>query len=406
MNTATGVVTRAELADKARRAPVRTFFILGAVTAVIGAVVFLWALAGGRADRAWQAYHTNFVFWTVVAQALVVFAATQKLAKGHWAGLMIRFAEAAVAFQFVAVVLFIGLFLGRFHLFGWLRGVPRDYLGSWFTTGPFFVRNGLILVILAWLSWRFVRRDLAPDVRELAEGRPIDPDAHEKGLISREAAIMVIAFAFGYTLLGFDFVVSLNHKWMSNLYGAFYFMGGFLGALASLAILSLALRRPMGLEGLLSSRQLHDLAKLIFGFTVFWGYLMWSQFLVIWYGNMPEETYFVWYRLWGPWKPVGVTVFIMVFVIPFLGLLGAKPKKFPPTLIGFALISLIGLWLERYLEVVPSISVGAGPTIGVPEIGVTLLFGGLFLLAFGWFAARYPMLSPRLAADTLEREAH
>jgi hypothetical protein len=102
----------------------------------------------------------------------VVFAASQKLAKGHWAGLMIRFAEAAVAFQFVAVVLFIGLFLGCFHLFGWLRGVPRDYLGSWFTTGPFFIRNGLILVLLAWVSWRFVRRDLAPDIQELAVKAP------------------------------------------------------------------------------------------------------------------------------------------------------------------------------------------------------------------------------------------
>jgi len=406
MSTATGVVTRAELAEKARRAPVRTVNTYGAVAAVIGGAVFVWALAGGRADRAWQAYHTNFVFWTVVAQALVVFAARQKLAKGHWAGLMIRFAEAAVAFQFVAVVLLVGLFLGRFHLFGWLRGAPRPDIGPWFTTGFFFARNGLILVLLAWLSWRFVRRDLAPDVRELAEGRPIDPDAHEKGLISREAAIMVMAFAFGYTLLGFDFVVSLNHKWMSNLYGAFYFMGGFLGALGSLAILSLTLRRAMGLDGLLSSKQLHDLGKLMFGFTVFWGYLMWSQFLVIWYGNIPEETYFVWYRLWGAWRPVGATVFILVFVVPFLGLLGAKPKKFPPTLMGFAVVSLVGLWLERYLEVVPSVSAGAGPTIGVPEIGVTLLFGGLFLLAFGWFAARYPMLSPRLAADTLEREAH
>lgn len=406
MSTATGVVTRAELAKKARRAPVRTFNTLGGVAAVVGAATFLWALAGGRADRAWQAYHTNFVFWTVVAQALVVFAATQKLAKGHWAGLMIRFAEAAVAFQFVAIVLFVGLFLGRFHLFGWLHDAPRPDLGPWFTTKFFFARNGLILVLLAWLSWRFVRRDLAPDVRELAEGRPIDPDAHEKGLISREAAIMVLAYAFGYTLLAFDFVVSLNHKWMSNLYGAFYFMGGFLGALGSLAILSLSLRRTMGLDGLLSSKQLHDLGKLLFGFTVFWGYLMWSQFLVIWYGNLPEETYFVWYRLWGAWRPVGATVFMLVFVIPFLGLLGAKPKKFPPTLMGFAMVSLVGLWLERYLEVVPSLSVGAGPAIGVPEIGVTLLFGGLFLLAFGWFAARYPMLSPRLAADTLEREAH
>ncbi len=144
----------------------------------------------------------------------------------------------------------------------------------------------------------------------------------------------------------------------------------------------------------------------MFGFTVFWGYLMWSQFLVIWYGNIPEETYFIWYRLWGGWRPVGAAVFILVFVVPFLGLLGARPKRYPPTFFGFACLSLVGLWLERYLEVVPSINGGAGPAIGVPEIGVTLLYAGLFLLAFAWFAARYPMLSPRLAADTLEREAH
>lgn len=405
MTTATSAA-RTELAGKARLAPVRAFRTYGAIAAAVGGVAFAWALASGQADRAWEAYHTNFVFWTAVAQALVVFAATQKLAKGHWAGVIIRFAEAAVAFLFLALVLFVGLYFGRHHLFGWLRGVTRADLGPWFTSPFFFVRNGLILALLAWLSWRFVRRDLAPDIQELAEGRPVDPDAHEKGLISRDAAIMTLSFAFGYSLLGFDFVVSLNHKWMSNLYGAFYFMGGFLGALGSLAILSLTLRKAMGLEQFLSGRQLHDLGKLVFGFTVFWGYLMWSQFLVIWYGNMPEETYFIWYRLWGPWRPVGATVFLLVFVIPFLGLLGVKPKRYPPTLLGFATVSLVGLWLERYLEVVPSITAGAGPAIGVPEIGVTVLYGGLFLLAFAWFAARYPIISPRLAADTLERERH
>ena len=131
-----------------------------------------------------------------------------------------------------------------------------------------------------------------------------------------------------------------------------------------------------------------------------------SQFLVIWYGNLPEETYFIFYRLIGQWKPVGVAVFFLVLVIPFVGLLGVKPKKSPPILLAFAATSLVGIWLERYLEIVPSINGGAGPTIGVPEVGVTLLFGGLYLLAIGWFAARFPMISPRLAADTLEREQH
>ncbi len=397
-------VSRSELAVKARQAPVAALRRWGAAAAILGGAGFLWALVGGQADRAWQAYHFNFVFWVVVAQALVVFACSQKLAKGHWSGLMIRFAEAAVAFLFVSLVLFVGLILGREHLFGWLHGATRPDLGPWFTTKFFFLRNECILALLAWLSWRFVRRDLAPDIQELALGKPVDPDAAEKGLIMREAAILAVAFAFGYTLLGFDFVMSLNHKWMSNLYGAFYFMGGFLGALSALAVMTLLLRRAMGIEALVSPKQLHDLGKLVFGFTVFWGYLMWAQFLVIWYGNMPEETYFIWYRLWGPWRPVGASVFVLVFVVPFIGLLGAKPKKYPGTLLLFTTVSLVGLWLERYLEVVPSINGGRGPAIGVPELGTTLLYAGLFILAFAWFAARYPMVSPRLASDTLSRE--
>jgi hypothetical protein len=186
----------------------------------------------------------------------------------------------------------------------------------------------------------------------------------------------------------------------------FYFRAGFLGALMLLAVLAIVLRSAMGLGGIYSRRQQHDLGKLAFGFTVFWAYLMWSQFLVIWYGNLPEETYFIFYRLYGAWRPVGVAVFLLVFVIPFIGLLGVKPKLFAPTMVGFALLSLVGLWLERFLEIVPAINGGHGPVIGITEIGVTLFFAGLFLLSWAWFAGRYPILSPRLAADALEREQH
>src|SRR2546429_3593558 len=344
------------------------------------------------------------MFWAGLARALVVSAARQKLAKGHWSGVVIRLAEAAAAFLWVALVLYLGLIVGRAHIFRWLHE-PRPDLGAWLTAKPFFVRNGLIYLLLTWLSWRFVRHDMAPDVRELAEGRPADR-LEGRDTITREAALLVVGYAFGYSLLAFELVMSLAHKWVSNLFGAFYFMGSFLAALMALAVLAMALRRRMGLAQLISAKQLHDLGKLCFGFTVFWAYLMWAQFLVIWYGNLPEETYFIFYRLIGPWRPVGVAVFLLVFLIPFIGLIGVRPKRSPPTFLAFALVSLAGIWLERYLEIVPSINGGAAPALGVPEIGVTLLFGGLFLLSMAWFARRYPMISPRLAADTLEREAH
>jgi hypothetical protein len=402
--SATAAVPRAELAQQARRFPAGAFFGWGTVAALVGAAAFLWALVSGQPARVWQSWHVNFMFWTGLAQGLVVFAATQKLAKGHWSGVIIRFAEAAAAFLIVSLGLYVGLFLGRFWIFTWLHE-PRPDVGTWLETKYFFARNGAIYVILTWLSWRFVRHDMAPDRGELADGRPAERLAG-RSEITREAALLVLAYAFGYSLLAFDLMMSLAHKWVSNLFGAFYFMGSFLAALMALAVLAIAVRRRMGLESLISAKQLHDLGKLCFGFTVFWAYLMWAQYLVIWYGNLPEETYFVFYRLIGPWKPVGVLVFLLVFVIPFVGLLGVRPKRHAPTFFTFAVVSLAGIWLERYLEVVPSINGGAGPAIGVPEIGVTVLFAGLFLLSYGWFATRYPMVSPRLAADALERERH
>jgi len=397
-------VSRSDLAQKARQAPVARFALFGAIAAILGGIVVVGGLVSGHPERTWWAYHANFMFWLGLAQGMVVFAATQKLAKGHWSGVIIRFAEAGVAFTTVAVLLFIGLIIGREHIFTWIHE-PRPDVGWWLTSKWFFLRNGAILVVLAWLSWRFVRRDTAPDVRELAGGEPV-ARLEDAGRISRDAAILVLAYAAGFSLLAFDLMMSLAHKWVSNLFGIFYFMGSFLSALMMLAILSIALRRTMGLADIYSKRQQHDLGKLCFGFSVFWAYLMFSQYLVIWYGNLPEETYFIFYRLSGAWRPIGIAVFFLVFLIPFIGLLGEKPKKFSPIMAGFAIVSLAGIWLERYLEVVPSINHGAGPALGIPEVGTALFFGGLFLLSWAWFAGRYPIISPRLAADALEREQH
>lgn len=404
MSTMTGV-DRAELARLAGRFPARAVALLGAVLGGFGGILLAMGLLSPEPGRSWWAYHVNFVFWSGLAQALVVFGATQKLAKGRWSGFAIRFGEAAVAFQVVALVLYAGLYVGRDHIFTWLHE-PRPDLGWWLTSPAFFVRNFVVLAVLAWLSWRFVRHDVAPDQREIAEGRPVELDAAAQGQISREAAFLVVGYAFGYTLLAYDLMMSLAHKWVSNLFGAFYFMGSLLAALMLLIVLTAALRGPMGLDAMISPKQRHDLGKLAFGFSVFWSYLMWSQFLVIWYGNLPEETWFVFYRLFGAWRPVGIAVFLMVFVIPFVMLLGVRPKKHVGISVSVAMVSLAGIWLERYLEVVPSVNDGAGPAFGLPEAGATAFFAGVFLLAYAWFGARYPMVSPRLAADTLERERH
>src|SRR5439155_23449417 len=124
------------------------------------------------------------------------------------------------------------------HMFGCLRG-PRPAVEAWLSTRFFFVPNGALYVLLTWLSWRFVRRDMAPDIHELADGRAAER-LEGRDTIARDAAVLVVAYPFGYSLLAFDLMMSLAHKWVSSLFGVFYFMGSFLAALMALAVLATA----------------------------------------------------------------------------------------------------------------------------------------------------------------------
>ena len=125
-------------------------------------------------------------------------------------------------------------------------------------------------------------RDGSPAARERQQAR-----------IARFSAMYIVLYALGFSLIAFDMMIALQPHWFSNLLGGFYFMGSFLGGHMLLALTMMYGERQLGIADLISPKQRHDLGKLCFGFTVFWAYLMWSQFLVIWYGNMHEETGFV-----------------------------------------------------------------------------------------------------------------
>ena len=164
-------------------------------------------------------------------------------------------------------------------------------------------------------------------------------------------------------MVAFDGIMALQPHWFSNLLGGWYFMGSFLGAHMLLALSMIYGGKHLGVDDLISGKQRHDLGKLCFGFTIFWTYLMWAQFQVIWYANLPEETGFVFARLWGPWIPVAKAVIFGMFFIPFAVLLGVEPKKSRVIMGSVAVISLSALFLERYLMIMPSISEENGPPV-------------------------------------------
>ncbi len=413
------------LVERALAGKYELFLGLGGGLTVLGLILFVTALNGEDAIRALQLFHVNWLYFTGLAGGSVAFVAVQKITNAKWSGLLIRFAEASVAFlPFSLIGLVLTFTLGYHAVYGPMEAAAHgmDHSKEVWLSWPFmFARLFIGLGVLSWVGWKLVRADLIPDMlatRGLAgpgrrslydrwtrgyDGTPPSAMAHEDR-IRRLAPLYVVLYAIVFSLVAFDGIMALQPHWFSNLLGGFYFMGSFLGAHMLLALMGMYGAAHLGIADLVSPKQRHDLGKLCFGFTVFWTYLMWAQFLVIWYGNLPEETGFVFARLWGEWRPVGVAVGIGMFILPFFGLLGVAPKKVRVTMGFFALVSLTALWLERYLLVVPSVTPLPGPVFWLPEAGPTMFFLGLYLLAYALFARTFPMVSPRLAEITLGRE--
>jgi hypothetical protein len=398
---------------------------VGAGLAILGLILFIGALVNGQGDRAWQLFHVNWLYFTGLAAGAVAFVAVQKITNAKWSGMIIRFASAQVAFLPVALVGLVLIFtLGYQPIFGPMQTAMPELQHAkviWLSWGFMFARLFIGLGLLTLVGWWLVRADMVPDLLAVRAAAPAGRralfdrlsrgyDGSREGALAQEdrihrlAPTFVVIYAAVLTLMAFDGVMALQPHWYSNLLGGFFLMGAFLGAHMLLALLMIHGASHLGVSDLVSPKQRHDLGKLCFGFTVFWAYLMWAQFLVIWYGNLPEETGFVFARLWGHWLPVGEAVLIGMFIVPFFGLLGVAPKKVRATFAFFAIVSLVSLWLERYLLVMPSVSALPGPVFRLPEWGPTLLFLGLYLLTYALYARTFPMISPRLAEITLGRE--
>jgi Ni/Fe-hydrogenase subunit HybB-like protein len=168
---------------------------------------------------------------------------------------------------------------------------------------------------------------------------------------------------------------------VSTLIGPHIFVGALLSGIGILAILGL-------LTGRAGAPERHDLGKLLFGFSLFWAYLVFSQVLPIWYANLPEETGFLLRRTQSPWRSVSIAVVLFAFALPFLGLLHERAKRAPRVLGCLATVQLAGLWLERHLLVVPSVLRSGDPAVAVRDGLIALGTLAAFVLAVGRPLAR------------------
>lgn len=377
----------------------------------IGAVGFVTTV-GDDPQRAWMSVWQNFLLWTGIAMAGVIFGAILQAAKGHWGKGFRRLAEAAGAFLPISLVLFFTLRLGAEHIFPWLGPVETEHINrGWLTLDGVFLRSGILLTLLyigafafLWYSiradapliaaehkgWRrgfanFFARGWRGDEEEVARCR------HRLGRIS---PALILAWAIVFSMLAFDFGMSLTPGFISMVWGPYYFIGGWLGLLALVAVMANhhTGRYAVSLWG---DWDFHDLGKLIFAFVVFWTYLWFAQFLVIWYGNIPREVNFFAPRTAEPFRLMFWLQMTLIFVLPFPFLLGRKPKMNPKWLAFVAIILLVGFWVERYNMIFPSLWHGDALPLGIPEITISIGFLGLFALAYAAYATTFPKVPIR-----------
>jgi hypothetical protein len=368
--------------------------VLGGLV-VLGAVSFLVALAGGGGTHAWAVFLANLLFWSGLSAAGPAIAGILELTEARWAARLRRIATTTVAFMPVSFVLFLLLMVGLGALYPWItEPIPKKAV--WLNV-PFFVLRTIVgVAALYWVSVRFAKA-----VHGSPAGAAEEPGRAER---ARLAVWLLFLFVIVGSLLGFDLVMSLDPTWFSGLLGGYVVVGMLYSGFAFLVLLTglYSFGRP---GWVLPPKEMQDLAKLVFATSILWMYFFWSQYLVIWYGNVPIETRYVLARFFAdPWRSLAITAFVIGWVIPFsyfLGRLTGRPPEGHRILIAISCLSLLAMFLERIVLVLPStVQAGVRP-YGAGDVLLTLLmtlgFGALFVLSYRIFVPRFGLV-PRAEA--------
>lgn len=390
------------LAKRGNISPVPVYIFL--TVAVIGFGTFIFQiLVGSNPSPAWQIFLVNFLFWTGVSAAGIVFSCILRITNARWARPLLRTSEGLSAFLPISLILLFVVFAGSEYILPYATEHYHHPKDVWLNMKFVFGRNIIAFIILFILSYYYLYSSLRQDLGGagdkltglagwIASGWKGEDERKTiwKRLGTLAPAILIF-YAISFSFFAWDFMMSLNPYWFSTLFGPYYFMASFVASLGLTIILSIMLRRRLGLDEYLIDNQYHDMGKILQGFSLFWVYLFFSQLLPIWYANMPEETGFVITRIKEePFRALSWAVLSCCFIIPFAGLIPRTNKIVKPILVFIASISVTGFFVEKYVLVIPSLSDKI--TFGIVQILITLGFLGAFVCMFLLFMKTFPSI--------------
>ena len=388
---------------------------------VIGIIGFVAGLIGNRSYLAWQALLVNTMFFGGIALGGLGFSVIFTITSAKWGRPIKRLAEAMSAFMPIGALLLCLLFFGADHFFEWMDHDKVMHTKAGWLNFPFFIiRNVVLLGLFIVAGSYYLKTVIRPDVGLAGKlsgfGNPFaDRLVKNYGSQAKEEAgaekraktlapLLALLFFLLCTLLAFDWMMSIDQEWFSTMFGVQYAVANLIGAAAALLIISGIARNNFQLNEYITIDRYHDLAKLTFAVCALWTYLNFSQILVIWYGNLPEETPYLILRMQSlEWGWMFRLILILMFIIPFFGLMSRTACNSIWFSRLIAVDVLVGVWLEKYFLIVPSIqenNARAGlidASSGLPgfspnfyDVSITLGVLGVFLLSGFWFLQRVP----------------
>lgn len=328
-------------------------------------------------NRPWSALYIAALYLFMIALGVLVFYAIQWAAQAGWSPLLFRVMEGISAYLVPGgIIVFVLLVLSVFHvnhLFVWMdpEVVAQDPLlqaKSGYLNPTFFLIRALVY-IGGWIFYQQYSRKLS-----LAQDVSDDNSNFVKSF--RWSAGFLVFYLISESMMSWDWIMSLDPHWYSTLFGWYVFAGMFVSGITVIAMVTIYLKSRGYLEDVNDSH-IHDLAKFMFGISIFWTYLWFSQFILIWYANIPEEvTYFV-SRITDYRLPFFGMV-VMNFLFPLLILMNSDYKRINWFVVMAGIVVLLGHYLDVFVMVMPA-TVGDQWSIGFPELGGLLFFGGLFV---------------------------
>ncbi len=340
--------------------------------------------------RAWAGLLLGNFYFLSLALAGAVFLAVQYAAGAGWFALLKRIPEAMTAYLPVGAGL-VGLLglCGLRDLYVWANPATASNDPILLAKAAFLnVPGYLLTAAVCLLLWHFLIRGLVAN----SQAQDDNGDLAYTAKNARLSCIFLVVFALTFSLVSMQWLMSLEPHWYSTIYPWYLFGGIFVNAVAVMTLLLLLLRHR-GLLPEVRAGHLHDLGEYLFAFSALWAYLWFSQYLLIWYSNIPEETVHYAARFGPGWNILFWANPVVNFIVPFILLLEERSKKDERRLLAATLVLIAGHWLDLYLLVFPAIL--PRPLLGFIELGMFLGLAAAFLLRFDQAFRRAPPIPSR-----------